>query len=47
MSIKGRDKATRKKKDVQTDIVELDRIDPRHAKTIRDEGVLINGSQNG
>lgn len=29
------------------DLVELDRIDPRHARTIREEGVLVYDSQNG
>jgi len=28
------------------DLVELDRIDPRHARTIREEGVLVYDSQN-
>jgi predicted nucleotidyltransferase len=28
------------------DLVELDRIDPRHARTIRDEGVLVYESKN-
>ena len=29
------------------DLVELDRIDPRHAQTIREERVLVYDSQNG
>jgi predicted nucleotidyltransferase len=29
------------------DLVELDRIDPRHAKTIRSEGIQLYDRQNG